>query len=118
MEISMANLKGDIKLFDKANHQVASATKVVYTKNKVNGEPFPRSYNLTIYGVDLTEVNALPAVFDIVAVDEDGVMQSRTCILDCSVKGELEGYVIAVATAPDEHLTEAATQLTGIPSIP
>jgi hypothetical protein len=72
---------------------------VNYSVNKAKSEPFPTSVNVTIYAVDLLD-GPLPDVFHIECVDDDGIVQKRTHILNCSQKQELAEYVVAVATVP------------------
>jgi hypothetical protein len=93
--------KNDIQIRDKNNNVLGTAEKVVYTVNKVKGELSPKTASVALYDVDLFEVDKLPEVFDVIGVRDDGIVQVRTVICNCSVKTEVDSVYVCVAMAPD-----------------
>jgi hypothetical protein len=63
----------------------------------------PFTANVAIFDFELTEVDEFPSVFHIVDVSDNGIIQQRTVILNCTLNFiGTDGCAVCAATAPDE----------------
>lgn len=93
--------KFDITLVNKSEKPIATAEKAVYSLTKTKGEPFPRGATIVLYEVEMIEGDSLPEVFDLTAIKDDGVIQTKIRIMNCSIKAQIDEQLVAVSLAPD-----------------
>jgi hypothetical protein len=110
---TLNSTNGTIKLVTKKEDHVANVDKVNYTTIKGKGDAFPKAATVILYGVSIIEGEILPKTFDVVADEDNGVVQKRTRILNCEVQGEIgDNKTIAVSTANDVSMESPLERMT------
>jgi hypothetical protein len=96
----MSNLK-EVVIVDLGNKHIGTVEKVSFTPNKANGEPDPKSYNVTMYNIEMAPDEKLPVVFHLESTYDDGILQKRFHLLNCQVTlDQGDACKVCLAKAP------------------